>query len=78
MLQIRPNCECCDVDLSPNSTQAYICSYECTFCEDCTKNKLLGKCPNCLGELVRRPIRSEKELLSNPASTKRIKKEHFY
>jgi hypothetical protein len=78
MLQIRPNCECCDVDLPANSKDAFICSFECTFCENCVETKLLGKCPNCLGELVRRPIRSERQLLSHPASQKRIKKEHFY
>ena len=32
MLQLRPNCECCDTDLPPESTEARICTFECTFC----------------------------------------------
>jgi hypothetical protein len=55
MLQLRPNCECCDKDLPPESTDARICSFECTFCADCVTVLLKGKCPNCGGELVRRP-----------------------
>ena len=35
MLQLRPNCECCDRDLPPESTDARICSFECTFCRFC-------------------------------------------
>jgi hypothetical protein len=58
MLQIKPNCECCNVDLAPDSTLARICSFECTFCARCADEVLAGKCPNCGGELVRRPIRS--------------------
>lgn len=59
MLELRPNCECCDNDLPPESTSAYICSFECTFCVDCVTQRLQGRCPNCGGELVRRPIRPE-------------------
>src|ERR687883_690111 len=55
MLQLRPNCECCDRDLPPDSTEAMICSFECTFCRDCADAVLAGRCPNCGGELVRRP-----------------------
>lgn len=72
MLELRPNCECCDKDLPPASTEAYICSFECTFCINCTENILHGKCPNCGGELVPRPIRPANKLINNPASTKRI------
>ena len=72
MLQLRPGCECCDRDLPPDSTQAYICTYECTFCSDCTQKTLKGVCPNCGGELVRRPRRPAKMLARNPASTERI------
>ena len=53
-LQLRPNCEYCDKDLPPNAAEARICSYECTFCADCSDNKLHNVCPNCGGELVRR------------------------
>lgn len=70
MLQLRPNCECCDTDLAP-ADQAYICSFECTFCRDCTSN-LAATCPNCSGELVRRPIRPAIKLLTHPASSVRI------
>lgn len=72
MLQLRPNCECCDKDLPPDSTNARICSFECTFCVDCAESVLLGKCPNCGGELVARPRRPASKLADNPASTERI------
>jgi hypothetical protein len=74
MLQLRPNCECCNVDLPPASTQAMICTFECTFCADCVRDHLQGICPNCGGELVRRPIRPAAKLLNNPASTERVYK----
>ena len=32
MLDLRPYCECCDKDLPPDSADARICSFECTFC----------------------------------------------
>ena len=72
MLQLRPGCECCDRDLPPDSTEAYICTYECTFCRDCALETLKGACPNCGGELVRRPRRPAERLAKNPASTERI------
>lgn len=74
MLELRPNCECCDRDLPPATPDARICSYECTFCADCASTKLHGTCPNCGGELVRRPIRSAARLATHPASTKRVLK----
>src|SRR6266852_3607636 len=60
-LQLRPNCQYCDKDLPPTSTEARICSYECTFCTDCAENKLGNVCPNCGGGFVPRPIRPAKE-----------------
>ena len=60
-LQLRPNCEYCDKDLPPNSTQARICSYECTFCADCVETKLHNVCPNCGGGFAPRPIRPLRE-----------------
>jgi hypothetical protein len=60
-LQLRPNCEYCDRDLPPASTEARICSYECTFCADCVENKLHNVCPNCGGGFAPRPIRPVKE-----------------
>jgi uncharacterized protein len=71
MLQLRPNCECCDRDLPPQATDAMICTFECTFCADCA-GKLEGRCPNCGGELVARPRRPEHLLSKYPASTERV------
>ena len=77
MLELRPNCEACDRDLPPASAEARICSNECTFCADCADNALHNVCPNCGGELVRRPIRPVNEyrpgegLRLNPAGTSR-------
>lgn len=76
MLELRPGCECCDRDLPPESMDARICTYECTFCASCAETKLLGVCPNCGGELVRRPRRPAAMLVKNPASTKRVHKPH--
>lgn len=72
MLQLRPNCECCNRDLPPAAVDARICSFECTFCADCADTRLQGICPNCGGDLVRRPIRPASKLLNNPASTERV------
>ena len=74
MLKLRPNCECCDRDLPPDSLEAFMCTYECTFCRDCAETKLAGACPNCGGELVRRPRRTARMLVKNPASTERVLK----
>lgn len=74
MLQLRPNCECCDRNLPPDSTEARICSFECTFCVSCAEGVLGGVCPNCGGELVARPRRSASKLINNPASTQRLYK----
>ena len=72
MLELRPSCECCDIPLPPASTQARICSFECTFCADCADGRLGGKCPNCGGELVVRPRRPKAALVRHPASTLRV------
>jgi hypothetical protein len=75
MLQLRPNGECCDRDLPPDSTEAVICSFECTFCRTCASTVLAGRCPNCGGELVSRPRRPASKLAANPASIKRVVKQ---
>ncbi len=72
MLELRPSCECCNVDLPPASADARICSFECTFCATCANERLALKCPNCGGELVPRPRRPASELIRNPASTNRV------
>ena len=72
MPELRPSCECCDRDLSPDATDAMICTFECTWCRDCVSNCLAGLCPNCGGDLQARPIRPTKHLVANPPSTRRI------
>ncbi len=72
MLELRPSCECCDRDLPPDSAEAMMCSFECTFCRWCAEGPLGGRCPNCGGELVTRPRRPADKLLRNPASTQRV------
>ncbi|ACG78991.1 conserved hypothetical protein [Phenylobacterium zucineum HLK1] len=76
MLALRPNCECCDRDLPPDSREARICTFECTFCADCAESRLGGACPNCGGELVRRPIRPAAALARFPAQVERVLKAH--
>lgn len=56
MLELRPNCELCDVDLPPTATTAMICTYECTYCVPCVE-QLSNVCPNCGGGFSSRPIR---------------------
>jgi hypothetical protein len=74
MLEMRPNCECCDTDLPPESRDAVMCSFECTFCRGCAETTLGGKCPNCGGELLMRPVRPPAMLEKYPASTTRVVK----
>ncbi|SPS00544.1 DUF1272 domain-containing protein [Cupriavidus taiwanensis] len=75
MLELRPGCEHCNKPLPPDSTEARICSFECTFCAGCVD--LLGNvCPNCGGGFAPRPVRPARDwkngnyLGNNPASTK--------
>ena len=71
MLEMRPNCECCNCDLPPNEAGAMICTFECTFCVQCAAENLDWHCPNCGGELVIRPIRPTQLLEKYPASLNR-------
>ena len=57
MLELKTHCERCQCALPPESPNARICSYECTFCESCATQHLRGTCPNCQGELLPRPRR---------------------
>ncbi len=66
MLEMRPDCERCGVDLPADEGGAFICSFECTFCADCT-DALDEICPNCGGELLDRPARVGAKLKANPA-----------
>lgn len=72
MLELRPGCECCDKPLPAEATDALICSFECTFCVECSQSYLHGLCPNCGGELLPRPRRPAPKLINNPASTRRV------
>ncbi|MBS0417777.1 MAG: DUF1272 domain-containing protein [Proteobacteria bacterium] len=78
-LALRPNCELCDCDLPADSTEARICSYECTFCARCVENVLLNVCPNCGGGFAPRPIRPRHEwrpglsLDKRPATLERVR-----
>ena len=78
MLELRPSCENCRKALPPHSTEAMICSYECTYCQDCVVSILLNVCPNCGGGFCPRPIRPQKEYVTGvslqhqPASTKEV------
>ena len=75
MLELRPTCEHCNKTLAPNSTEAMICSFECTFCKTCVDEVLENVCPNCGGGFCRRPIRPKNNLKDDnylgkyPAST---------
>lgn len=75
MLELRPNCEHCARPLPPDSLEARICSYECTFCAGCVEAVLGNVCPNCGGAFSARPIRPAKDwrggnfLGRHPAST---------
>ncbi|WP_299885815.1 DUF1272 domain-containing protein [uncultured Lacinutrix sp.] len=72
MLDLRPNCEHCNKDLPNTSTDAMICSFECTYCKVCALEIFENVCPSCAGNFVERPIRPQKEIEKNPASTKQI------
>jgi hypothetical protein len=71
MLQLRPDCERCGMDLPPAAPDARICTFECTFCAACVDGPLAGICPNCGGNFERRPIRPASLLAKFPASTER-------
>jgi uncharacterized protein len=75
MLELRPTCEHCNRPLPPDSLDARICSFECTFCSNCVDEVLKKVCPNCGGDFVPRPVRPARNwkgdnfLGAYPAST---------
>jgi hypothetical protein len=69
-LEMRPDCERCGTDLPAEAPGAFICSFECTYCAECTES-LDDRCPTCGGELVDRPTRPRNKLAEHPASTER-------
>ncbi|MGJ8743072.1 DUF1272 domain-containing protein [Polaribacter sp.] len=72
MLEIRPNCEHCNKELPNTSTEAMICSFECTYCKNCALEVFENVCPTCSGNFVERPIRPLKMIEKYPSSTKRV------
>lgn len=72
MLTMRPGCECCNRDLPADQGGAFICSFECTFCETCATGVLRSRCPNCSGALEPRPVRASGLLQKYPPSTERV------
>jgi hypothetical protein len=72
MLLLKPNCESCGRDLPPNSLDAMICSFECTFCRRCAEVILHNICPNCGGGFEKRPIRTQASLEAQPASEEEV------
>lgn len=72
MLEIRPNCEHCNKELPYDSSEAMICTFECTYCKTCVTAILKSVCPNCGGNFTQRPIRPKHLLKKYPPSTKRV------
>lgn len=72
MLEIRLNCEHCGKDLPNTSTEAMICSFECTYCKECALEIFENVCPSCQGNFTPRPIRPSKMIKKYPASEKRV------
>ncbi len=72
MIEIRTNCENCNTQLSPNSEEAMICAFECTFCKECVESVLHNVCPNCGGGFEKRPILRKEYLSKYPASETKI------
>ena len=76
MLLMKPNCECCDRDLPADGTDAWVCSFECTFCRVCADHRFAGRCPNCGGDLTTRPTRAQAHWARFPPSPERFTKAH--
>lgn len=74
MLELRPTCENCDKSLPPDSIDAMICTYECTFCITCVTEILENVCPNCGGGFEKRPIRPKEQLANHPAKKEKLHK----
>ena len=60
-LALRPTCEHCNRPLPPDSLDARICSFECTFCAKCVEEVLGNVCPNCGGGFAVRPVRPKRD-----------------
>lgn len=69
MLKMKKQCEACQAETGLAAV-AYICSFECTFCEACAK-KMNCICPNCSGNLVLRPTRKRSPVEVGVSQVKR-------
>lgn len=58
-LEMKQQCQKCGSG-TPDMDLAYICSHECTFCAECS-GEMDYICPNCAGELVKRPTEAPKK-----------------
>ncbi len=74
MLELRQSCEHCDKQLPNESTEAMICTFECTFCAECVEKVLLNVCPNCGGGFEKRPSRPKDKLVKYPARIDKVYK----
>lgn len=74
MLEIKPICEHCGKGLPPDSTEAMICSFECTFCKECADTILENVCPNCGGGFEKRPVRPKAKLDRYPPAAQEYKR----
>jgi len=74
MMALRPSCEHCITPLPPDSPNAMICTFECTFCADCVTMILENVCPNCGGGFEKRPVRPKEMLEKYPASAEHVHK----
>ncbi len=74
MLEIRLSCEHCNKPLPNTSNEAMICTYECTFCQNCVTEILKNVCPNCGGGFEKRPTRPIAELIKNPPRKDKVYK----
>ncbi len=74
MLEIRPICENCGKVLPNESSEAMICTFECTFCSDCVENVIFNVCPNCGGGFEKRPTRPNEKLNKYPPKVEKYLK----
>ncbi|TXN36838.1 DUF1272 domain-containing protein [Flagellimonas hymeniacidonis] len=74
MLEIRTSCENCNKELPNDSSDAMICTYECTFCKNCVDDILFNVCPNCGGGFEKRPTRPKDNLVKNPVRMDKVSK----
>lgn len=73
-MEIRTSCENCDKPLPNASSEAMICTYDCTFCKTCVETLLHNVCPNCGGGFTSRPTRPKEGLERNPPRADKLHK----